>query len=694
MRGVKKYSRLSVLVFLGFCLAVGFFGANSVATALTVNVKTDLGGLGCPDGNAVGDGVADDTNPIQWAINYVIGQGGGTVYCPPGTYKVVNLEVNDGADLAGAGMEQTYFRPNPADWSNALLYLKGGSMRNFTVYGSFPEDSGEKWRCGNKQYSGPANVIKAQPVDDGALVKGVHATEGRFFTFYTRGTKGLKVVDCVFDRGETIVAMDAKDGYDKEFVFANCVIGPWRDNYTFDIEPDTSAGKYVADGVILNCKFIGADSGDYDTNINLWGCFLGFKGFSSAGAGRNVAVVGCDFKDVYIYINKVFPDCQFSYNRIDGDYPIFARTSDATVGSFPNTIVRGNYFVGKRYWSQIACGVDFPGSSTFRCNTPSGANWESCSRPDCNAADLALLESTANVEDLSFSDLMRLCTNCPRQVLEHFYSGVGDWPRQAAFSGLDNMKYEWLREPIEPNSNGLIGWWKLDGDANDSSGHNNHGTVVGYANYDAGRIDQAIHIVNGKDKDVNHVEIGGDESDYDLTDAITVAAWIKMTTPSYVPNGYSKTRNIVAKGGSAWNLYMWSEGRVKFHCGGLSVGTQNAMGGVDVSDRLWHHVAGTYDGSKICVYVDGVLEDSLPATGSISTNDYKVSIGNDLQDPNEAWTDFIDDVRIYNYALSEEEIMYLAGLQNDLYEDGHVNFMDFAVLGSDWLKEEGLWPYP
>ena len=196
----------------------------------------------------------------------------------------------------------------------------------------------------------------------------------------------------------------------------------------------------------------------------------------------------------------------------------------ASVGAFPNTIVQGNYFVGKKYWSQIKCGVDFSGSSVFRCNTSSGANDESYSWPDCNEADLTLLESTSNVEDLSFSDLMRLCTNCPRQVLEHFYSGVGDWPRQAAFSELGDMEREWLREPMEPNSDGLVGWWKMDGDVNDSSINGNHGSIVGEARYDTGKIDQAINIDNPKNTDANYVEVGGDESDYDLTDAITVAA--------------------------------------------------------------------------------------------------------------------------------------------------------------------------
>lgn len=677
MKGVMDDYRLSVLV-LGFYLVIGLFGANSVALAdVTVNVKTDLGPLGCPDGNAVGDGDANDTMPIRWALNYVISQGGGTVYCPAGTYKVINLEVYDGADLAGAGRELTHLRPHPDKTTNALLYLKGGSMRNFTAYGSYPDDSGENWRCGRHEHSGPANVIKAQPITNGALLKGVRTTEGRHFTFYTRGTKGLWVVDCEFDRGETIVAMDAKEGADEEFVFANCVFGPWRDKYLFDIEPLSSDN--VRNGIILNCKFIGADSGDYSTNTNLWGCFLGFKGYDTAGERKNVAVVGCNFYDSYIYINKVFPDNQFSCNRIDGDYPIFARPSYATVGAFPDTIVQGNYFVGKKDWSQIACGVDFSGSSTFRCNTPPFANDGPCSWPECNETDLALLGSVSNIEELSFDELMRLCTNCPREVLEHFYDGCEDCTITAGLHEVKAMMDNWLMTtPVEPDSTGLVGWWELDGNANDSSVNANHGSVVGSASYVTGKFDQAINL----DGDGDYVQIGGDESDYDIADEITVSAWIKMTTPSY--EGYNKTRNIVSKGDSAWKLYMWSDTRVKFHCSGLSCGDEYAMGGVDVTDRLWHHVAGVYDGSYLYIYIDGVMEDSLAASGSISTNDYNVCIGENLEVSNE-WIDLIDDVRIYDYALPEEEITYLAdlrlpSLKNQNMKNALMNKID-AVLG-------------
>lgn len=698
MKGVFNDFRSSVLILI-FSLVAGFLATGSVAIAdVTVNVKTDLGPLGCPDGNAVGDGNANDDMAINWAVDYVVAQGGGTVYCPNSVYRVERLFVYEDVNLVGDGKDQTIFYPHPNDTHRCLLDLQGGSMQNFTAYGSFPENSGENWVSwvyGDESY-GSSYVIQAQGIENGALIKGVRALEAaKYDALLVKEANNLYVVDCEFDRGPRACVSNTGTPLreDEGFAFINCEFGPLRGKYLFNIEEH--GGRAINGGVILNCQFNGTDSGDYGTNVNLWGSFLSLKGYIPPGIPegpndrRNVAVVGCDFNDVWIHVNGSFPDTQFSCNRIDGDYPIFARHVGAT-SILPNAIVQGNYFVGKEYWSQIMSGTSFTGSSVFRCNTSSGANDESCSWPDCNAADMALLQSTTNLEDLAFPELMRLCTNCPREVLEQFYDGYGDWESQAAFSELDDMKREWLVEPVAPNSAGLVGWWELDGDVNDSSGNNNHGSVVGSASYVTGKIDQAIHITNPKDTDDNYVEIGEGESDYDLTDAITVTAWIKMTTQMY--ERYNKTRNIVAKGESAWNLYMWSESRVKFHCSGLSVGDEYAMGGVDVADRQWHHVAGTYDGSNICVYIDGVKEDCLAATGSISTNDYNVSIGSDLQDPNEAWTDFIDDVRIYDYALSAEEIMYLAGLRNDLSEDGNVDFKDFAVLGNNWLKEQDLWP--
>ena len=51
----------------------------------------------------------------------------------------------------------------------------------------------------------------------------------------------------------------------------------------------------------------------------------------------------------------------------------------------------------------------------------------------------------------------------------------------------------------------------------------------------------------------------------------------------------------------------------------------------------------------------------------------------------------IDDVRIYDCGLSSAEVLYLGGLEADLYEDTKIDFKDFAKLAVWWLDEQ-LWP--
>lgn len=70
----------------------------------------------------------------------------------------------------------------------------------------------------------------------------------------------------------------------------------------------------------------------------------------------------------------------------------------------------------------------------------------------------------------------------------------------------------------------------------------------------------------------------------------------------------------------------------------------------------WHHVVGTYDGSQICLYADGKLDISSTASGTIKVNDQPVYIGENSEQSNRFWNGLIDDVRLYSYAMSEDEI--------------------------------------
>jgi hypothetical protein len=129
----------------------------------------------------------------------------------------------------------------------------------------------------------------------------------------------------------------------------------------------------------------------------------------------------------------------------------------------------------------------------------------------------------------------------------------------------------------------------------------------------------------------------------------------------------------------------------------------------DMLDRGdWIHLAGTYDNKTVKFYLNGELKDTLDdpnawgITLSQDTND--LEIGNTLTDPEDdkSFRGLIDDVRLYDRALSAEEIAWLASdgigivsvqsianLVND--EDlgeRAVNFRDLAVLGDDWLVQE------
>ncbi len=143
------------------------------------------------------------------------------------------------------------------------------------------------------------------------------------------------------------------------------------------------------------------------------------------------------------------------------------------------------------------------------------------------------------------------------------------------------------------------------------------------------------------------------ESLFDIRNQITVAAWIKVGV-------FNKSyQAIVTKGDSAWRLQRYSNtNRIEFSCSGISINQYGQiLSNTTISaDNQWHHVAGVYNGSAIKIYIDGVLDKSTNTTGSISTNNYNVQIGQNAQESNRNWNGWIDDVQIYDRGLEPNEI--------------------------------------
>ena len=205
--------------------------------------------------------------------------------------------------------------------------------------------------------------------------------------------------------------------------------------------------------------------------------------------------------------------------------------------------------------------------------------------------------------------------------------------------------------PCAPVPTGLVGWWPGEGDANDVLGLNN-GTLMNGVGFAPGEVGQAFSL----DGVSSYVSIPDSPSLHSLTSSLTIEAWIRV---NQFPNGGWTA--IVTKGDSSWRLHRYGNtSRLAFDTDGL--GAELVSNG-SMDDGQWHHVAAVYDGTHKYLYVDGALDASCSATGFIHQNSYPVCIGENAEAPGRIWNGLIDEVSIYNRALTASEIqaIYLAG---------------------------------
>lgn len=211
----------------------------------------------------------------------------------------------------------------------------------------------------------------------------------------------------------------------------------------------------------------------------------------------------------------------------------------------------------------------------------------------------------------------------------------------------------------------IVAHWNLDdsdgGMAHDSLGSGD-GILKGNPEWAKGRFGGALKF----DGDGDYVDCGGGKNLgnlntwADITDTMTVAAWIKV-------NKFDKQwQAIVTKGDSAWRLARTdNEKTLAFHLTGVTSdnnGTHMNLGvegNVNVEDGQWHHAVGVYDGLKVYLYVDGILDKLLDASGTIATNNHKVCIGENIEQRGRYFNGLIDGVAIFDHALTEDEVKQL-----------------------------------
>jgi glucose/arabinose dehydrogenase len=205
---------------------------------------------------------------------------------------------------------------------------------------------------------------------------------------------------------------------------------------------------------------------------------------------------------------------------------------------------------------------------------------------------------------------------------------------------------------VDPTSPGLVGAYGFDeangGTLYDRSGSGNDGTVSGAAWTGSGKHGGGL-LFDG----VNDMVTIPDAAALDFGNRFTLEAWVN---PSLLGANW---RTVVMKerpGGMLYSLYAFSK-RTGFplaqaHLGGAE---QNTNGTAAPPVGAWTHLASVYDGSALRLYVNGVQAGTRAVTGTLVNSASPLRIGG-----NSLWNEYfngqIDDVRLYNRALSQAEV--------------------------------------
>jgi hypothetical protein len=221
--------------------------------------------------------------------------------------------------------------------------------------------------------------------------------------------------------------------------------------------------------------------------------------------------------------------------------------------------------------------------------------------------------------------------------------------------------------PVVMPAGGLVGHWKFDGNAMDSSPNGNNGTVVaggtadapavGAPTYVAGKKNMAIQL-NGTTEWVRVPDSDSLDST-GINNAVSLTMWVQL-------KGFDET-------GEDFNFLVSRHevGTYHEHFGiGILSGRPTvavhfffASGATNIPvDNTWRHLAMTYDGITQRLYLNGVEETFLDVGWPIAADETQLTIGGNqnVDLVKELWNGLIDDLQIYNRELTADEVAKLA----------------------------------
>lgn len=210
---------------------------------------------------------------------------------------------------------------------------------------------------------------------------------------------------------------------------------------------------------------------------------------------------------------------------------------------------------------------------------------------------------------------------------------------------------------LEENDPAIVGVWLFEGDVKDASGNGNDGKIVGNFKFENGKFGKAV-VAGGAD---SSIDVQDSKSLQSVSDELTVAAWFRVDADS--DTGVRKNGAYLLEDQSGgepipdgFSFRVWTDAGI----------TPGFYGKTELEQGKWYHLAGTYDGLNVEMYVDGEPESKHGALDSGKADwkpewNGKVAAGQVLQlkfGP-ESFTGGIDEIVILSRALEQEEIQQL-----------------------------------
>ena len=213
-----------------------------------------------------------------------------------------------------------------------------------------------------------------------------------------------------------------------------------------------------------------------------------------------------------------------------------------------------------------------------------------------------------------------------------------------------------------------MGLWHLDEQtgsmAADSSRYHNNGTLTRFTDLSAvwvpGKFGNALAVENA-----GYVLVPFSPSIDSIATAVTVSAWFYYdgTITEMDQYGTAISRQIGTGIDQYYHLSLrYAEGDPNLFIAPTAASTQQVMAMKAIPRSTWVHLAGTYDGMTEALYVNGELVMPKAVSGHFAPDTTGVILGGNMNGSNvtEQFPGWIDEITLYNRALSPDEIAQLA----------------------------------